>query len=102
MKSRLLVVFAVWLSWSALQAGDLSTQDYAAARKVYTSKCARCHKFYEPSDYGDAEWELWMGKMRKKARLNARDYDLVVRLTDAMRHTAKGSNPVSKTQETQP
>src|SRR5437016_2695668 len=44
-------------------------QRTAAARKLYVNKCAKCHKFYDPAKYSDDEWQLWMVKMGKKAKL---------------------------------
>src|SRR5438552_10278892 len=41
----------------------------AEGRKLYVAKCAKCHKFYNPGNYSDQEWKIWMGKMSKKARL---------------------------------
>ena len=41
------------------------------AARLYTAKCARCHKFYNPADYNDAEWQMWMNKMSHKARLKS-------------------------------
>jgi hypothetical protein len=42
----------------------------AAAEQLYVSKCAKCHKFYDPAKYSDAQWARWMGKMGKKAKLS--------------------------------
>ena len=56
---------------TAADTSSLKPAEVGAAQKIYTSKCARCHKFYEPTGYDDHEWTVWMGKMRKKARLNA-------------------------------
>ena len=39
-------------------------------RKIYLSRCAKCHKFYDPSKYSDQEWGMWMQKMKKKAKLS--------------------------------
>ena len=39
------------------------------AHKLYVSKCAKCHKFYDPATYSDADWKVWMGKMSRKAKL---------------------------------
>jgi len=39
-------------------------------RKIYYVKCAKCHKFYDPNQYSDVEWKMWMGKMKKKAKLS--------------------------------
>ncbi len=38
-------------------------------RKVYTTKCAKCHEFYNPARYTDAQWSKWMSKMSSKAKL---------------------------------
>jgi cytochrome c553 len=43
-------------------------------RKVYTGKCARCHKLYDPAKYDDETWEKWMQKMKSKAKLNDNQY----------------------------
>ncbi len=50
-------------------AAPLPLKDEAEARKVYLTKCSKCHKLYDPSKYSDAKWEAWMGKMSKKAKL---------------------------------
>ena len=39
-------------------------------RKLYYAKCAKCHKLYDPASYSDQEWNMWMVKMKKKAKLN--------------------------------
>jgi len=41
----------------------------AAGRALYLNKCARCHIFYHPARYNAADWEMWMNKMSRKARL---------------------------------
>lgn len=51
-----------------------ATPEEAAGRKVYTGKCARCHKLYEPGRYDDKAWESWMTKMRDKTKLNDDQY----------------------------
>lgn len=43
-------------------------------RKIYTGKCARCHKLYDPAKYDDPTWDKWMQKMKSKARLNDDQY----------------------------
>ena len=40
-------------------------------QKLYIAKCAKCHKFYDPTAYSDEEWRTWMHKMSKKAKLSA-------------------------------
>ena len=45
-----------------------------AGKKIYTGKCARCHKLYDPAKYDDQTWGKWMQKMRLKAKLNDEQY----------------------------
>ncbi len=40
------------------------------ARQLYVRKCAGCHKLYDPARYSEADWDRWLGKMQRKARLN--------------------------------
>lgn len=60
----------------------LSMKELTVAKKVYTSKCGRCHEFYEPSAYSDKEWNLWMTKMIRKSRLKKEQAELVLRYTN--------------------
>ena len=53
----------------------------AEGKRLYTAKCAKCHRFYPPGDYSDEKWEYWMKKMKKKARLNDEQYRLVLDYT---------------------
>jgi len=50
-------------------ATDTPGDETALGRKLYVAKCAKCHKLYAPANYSDDEWQMWMGKMSKKARL---------------------------------
>lgn len=47
----------------------LDDEQVAAARTLYIAKCASCHKFYPPGNYSEAEWNSWMRKMSRKAKL---------------------------------
>lgn len=38
-------------------------------RKLYVSKCAKCHKLYDLTKYSDEQWHVWMDKMCRKAKL---------------------------------
>ena len=40
------------------------------ARQLYVRKCAACHKLYDPNRYSAADWDKWLAKMQRKARLN--------------------------------
>jgi len=55
------------------------------ARKLYVVKCAKCHKFYEPRLYRDAEWEGWMDSMSQKSKLKPADEALLRRYLSAYR-----------------
>src|SRR6266576_925637 len=63
----------------------LSADELNQAARLYTIKCAKCHKFYNPADYNDAEWHTWMTKMSKKARLKPSQQDLLSRYLDNFR-----------------
>jgi hypothetical protein len=66
-------------------AGALSHEESREAARLYTAKCARCHKFYNPADYNDAEWQLWMSKMGRKARLKPDQQQLLSRYLETFR-----------------
>jgi hypothetical protein len=73
--------FAMGMAW----AEELSAEQAAAARKVYAAKCAKCHRFYEPTNYAEPAWRHWMEAMSRKARLK-RDQDaLLSKYLDAYR-----------------
>jgi len=48
---------------------SLSPKDIEKARKIYFAKCAKCHRFYEPKDYSDEEWDKWIKSMARKSKL---------------------------------
>ena len=54
-------------------------------RKVYTGKCARCHKLFEPGKYDDKTWDSWMTKMREKAKLNDLQYQQLATYLQTLR-----------------
>ena len=64
-----------------------------SAKKLYNAKCAKCHKFYDPANYNDVEWESWMKKMGKKAKLKSAQYDLLVRYLDTFRKKDSAKMP---------
>ena len=88
------------LEEAAAQAAGLSPEELKDAGKLYTTKCMRCHKSYEPAVYSQKEWDSWMGKMRKKAKLTPGQEQLLARYLDAYRagspsvHTNRASAPV--------
>jgi mono/diheme cytochrome c family protein len=46
-----------------------SADPLAQGHQIYVAKCAKCHKFYDPANYSDQEWKIWMQKMSRKAKL---------------------------------
>src|SRR5262249_24754582 len=75
------------LATSSLVAGTipLAEQDAKAARKLYSSKCARCHKLYDPTNYSDSDWRTWMDKMNRKAKLKPDQVELLSRYVETIR-----------------
>ncbi len=66
-------------------AAGLSAQEAGDAARLYTAKCARCHKFYDPAGYSDGEWRSWMARMSRKARLKPEQQELLSRYLDGFR-----------------
>lgn len=83
------------LDADSARAAGLSLQEVGGAAKLYTAKCARCHKFYDPAVYSDPEWRSWMKKMSKKARLKSDQEQLLSRYLEAFREQRKpaGESP---------
>lgn len=63
----------------------LSPKETKEARKLYNLKCAKCHKFYDPADYTQLEWDEWMLKMSKKSKLKPAQHDLLSRYLETLR-----------------
>jgi hypothetical protein len=73
------------VSPEAGQNAGLSPQELSVASKLYINKCIRCHKSYEPKAYSNDQWDLWMGKMSKKAHLASAQESLLRRYLAAYR-----------------
>ena len=71
---------------------ELPPEQLRDASKLYAVKCAKCHEFYNPVDYAPAEWEGWMKKMNRKARLRSTQADLLSRYFDIFRPLSKAPN----------
>ena len=81
-KSRLPAVDAAVAQSAGLKAGQIEE-----ASKLYTAKCLRCHKSYDPRSYSDKQWQTWMSKMSRKAHLDSGQQDLLTRYLRAVRDT---------------
>ena len=70
---------------SAAERAGLPAADITRAADLYVTKCAKCHRFYDPLPYSATEWERWMTKMNKKAKLTSEEGDLLRRYLNATR-----------------
>jgi hypothetical protein len=80
-------------------AKDSPSNDSAAGQKLYVAKCAKCHKFYDPSKYSEADWQMWMTKMSKKAKLKPEQEEILSRYIAENLRSPKGATntiPVGK------
>jgi cytochrome c5 len=59
--------------------------DGSEGAKIYIRSCGKCHEFYSPSKYSQAEWDKWMVKMRKKSKLKPADFDRVQEFAQTLR-----------------
>ena len=85
-----LILFAAMLALLLpLGAAELSSQEIQSARKLYQTKCAKCHKFYDPAKYDAPDWQRWMQKMGRKAKLKPEQSDLLSRYLDSFRAPEK-------------
>lgn len=72
----------------------LPNHEAAAGRKLYVSKCAKCHKFYDPAKYSETEWQMWMARMSKKAKLRPDQAEILGRyIEDNLRRPQRTNNP---------
>lgn len=84
-RQRLLAVIIAALVHGGAGAAELAPKEISDAMKLYKTKCAKCHKFYEPSAYQDKEWADWMTKMSRKSRLKREQEELLTRYLETVR-----------------
>src|SRR5881397_1567712 len=87
LKTYLLAALVV--SSSSVAKAQLSSKETQAAKRIYSAKCAKCHKFYDPNAYQQDEWAQWMQKMSKKSKLKPDQSDLLSRYIDTLRNGKK-------------
>ena len=80
----------------AARADELTGKDITAARKIYVAKCAKCHRFYEPTNYSEPDWRVWMEKMNAKSKLKAAQAELLNRYLDTYRTGRLPGKPQDK------
>ena len=67
------------------RSAGLSPDELERGARLVAAKCVRCHGFYNPAAYTDAEWRTWMGKMSIKARLKPDQDEALRRYLEAFR-----------------
>ncbi|MGC8830410.1 MAG: hypothetical protein ACP5TE_11595 [Verrucomicrobiia bacterium] len=87
----LLIAFLLPVILTGADNVSISDKDIEKARKIYFSKCAKCHKFYEPKDYTDEEWDKWMKSMARKSKLKPDQVEILSRFLKEYR---KGTIPI--------
>lgn len=70
--------------WASCQTGTVETLS-GDVPKLYVLKCAKCHELYDPKKYDDADWGMWMKKMRKKSRLKPEQFEAIQNYTEELR-----------------
>ena len=65
---------------------EFPAEEVTQAEKLSVTKCARCHKLYTPLAYSNGEWQRWVIKMRRKARLNPDQEALLIRYGQSLKH----------------
>src|SRR2546425_4413752 len=73
----------------AARAAEVPTAELAEGRRLSETKCVKCHRFYNPADYGRSEWDLWMKKMSRKARLKADEERVLLPYLELFRPAAE-------------
>jgi hypothetical protein len=94
-RSLLFLAFtlALALALAGTGTGQLTRRERTAARNLHEAKCAKCHQAYEPKDYSEEEWRLWMTRMSLKANLTPAEEKLLNRYLDAYRAEMKPARP---------
>jgi hypothetical protein len=83
------------LSPNAANAAHFPLEQVEPANALYVAKCAKCHKFYNPADYSQGDWDKWMRKMSRKAKLQSAQEELLGHYLAAFREqtAVRPNNP---------
>lgn len=85
MQRLVCIVILALVGGSSARASDLNGSELRAAQDLNDIKCAKCHKLYHPADYSPAEWDGWMKKMSRKAKLKRPQQELLTRYFETLR-----------------
>ena len=101
MRTLLLCLFiALAVAHPAEIADELTVKEISTARKIYVAKCAKCHRFYEPTNYLESDWRTWMEKMSKKSKLEGEQTRLLTQYLAAYRAGRLPGKPQDKPRST--
>jgi len=100
MRTLCLLFMGLAMVHPAASAGELTAKEIVSAQKIYVAKCAKCHRFYEPTNYAASAWQTWMEKMNKKSKLKGEQAGLLTRYLDAYRAGRLPSKPQDKPKST--
>ena len=65
----------------------LNPGDAKRASSLYALKCGKCHKFYDPGAYNEAEWNRWLDKMGRKSKATETEQKLLSEYLNAARNS---------------
>src|SRR5437667_5056759 len=88
-----LIAFALTGCAGPIRTAAGPVDETSAARKLYVAKCSKCHKFYDPAKYSDEKWQMWMGKMSKKAKLKPEQQEMLSRYIENTFRVPDKPNP---------
>jgi len=100
MRMLCLLFILIAAAHPAAIADELTANEITAARKIYVAKCAKCHRFYEPTNYAEADWHTWMEKMNRKSRLKEAQANLLNKYLAAYRAGQLTGKPHEKPKST--
>lgn len=78
----------------------LTLKELTVARKIYVAKCAKRHRFNEPTNYSENDWRTWMEKMNQKSKLKEDQASLLARYLEAYRASLLPGKPQDKPKST--
>jgi len=96
MKRLLLGLLLLSVSASFANTQPLPSGSQEKARKLYVSKCAKCHRFYEPTRYQETDWQDWMLRMGRKSKLSEDDQRILTAYLDQYRAGELPGRPQDK------
>ena len=65
--------------WAASRWPGIELRDLEGGRTLYADRCAGCHNLHQPAELAPEKWQTAVSEMAGRARLGAKEQDLVVR-----------------------